>query len=394
MKKITALIMAVLMMLSLCACGGKDDSGDKAAKVKKGDITAKQLVEATLQQTGFDKADLIYSMEDENFSARFEYFYGIDVSLVSDATIACSSSSQADEISILKAAKGTDINELTAALENRCVIQKASYELYSPESVDMLNNALIFTVDKYAVLIVSDRNDELKSALEAIIDGETAPALAADYEESRASSDKENFDYTKPVSVSNPEDDGWFKDAVFIGDSRMAGIMKAAKFEYYANLSHEGLTVADVFTKANIQLNGGYYTVADALSQLDSFGKCYIMMGLNELGWYDMSQFTGYYADLVELVKDTHPEAQIYVIGIMPVGRAATESADYLNNERVQMFNAEILKMTQEEQVYYIDGFAALQVDGGLPDAASPDGIHMEPGYCKMLTDYLKSHTV
>lgn len=392
MKKITALVMAILMMLSLCACGGKD--GDKEVKVKKGDITAKMLVEATLQQTSFDKADLIYSMEDENFSARFEYFYGIDVSLVSDAAIACSSSSKADEISILKTAKGTDINELTAALENRCAIQKSSYELYSPECVDMLNNALIFTNGDYAVLIVSDKNDELRSALETIIDEETAPALAQDYESSKLSSDEENFDYTKPVSVSNPEDDGWFKDAVFIGDSRMAGIMKAAKFEYCANLSHEGLTVADVFTKANIELNGGYYTVADALSQLGSFGKCYIMMGLNELGWYDLSQFTDYYADLVELVKETHPEAQIYVIGIMPVGKAATESADYLNNERVQMFNEEILKMTQEEQVYYIDGFAALQVDGGLPDAASPDGIHMEPGYCKMLTDYLKSHTV
>ena len=36
MKKITALVMAVLMMLSLCACGGKD--GDKKEKVKKGDI--------------------------------------------------------------------------------------------------------------------------------------------------------------------------------------------------------------------------------------------------------------------------------------------------------------------------------------------------------------------
>lgn len=390
MKKITALVMAVLMMLSLCACGGKD--GDK--KVKKGDITAKMLVEATLQQTSFDKADLIYSMEDENFSARFEYFYGIDVSLVSDAAIACSSSSKADEISILKTAKDTDINELTAALENRCAIQKASYELYSPECVDMLNNALIFTNGDYAILIVSDKNDELKSALETIMEEETAPILAQDYETSKLSSDEENFDYTKPVSVSDPEDDGWFKDAVFIGDSRMAGIMKSAKFEYYANLSHEGLTVADVFTKANIALNGGYYTVADALSQLGSFGKCYIMMGLNELGWYDLDMFTDYYADLVDCIKETHPEAQIYVIGIMPVGKAATEGADYLNNERVQMFNEKIFKMTQEEQVYYIDGFEALQVDGGLPDAASPDGVHMEPGYCKMLTDYLKSHTV
>lgn len=389
MKKITALIMAMLMAASLCACVIVDDG-----KSTKEPVSARQLVEATLQQTGFDNADLIYSVEDESFSARFEYYYGIDVSLVSDAAIACSSSSKADEISILKTAEDTDINELTAALENRCMMQKSSYELYSPECVEMLDNALIFTEDDCAILIVSDRNEELQAALTELMEGDSTAALAQEYEAAHSASDTASFDYTKPVTVKDPQDDGWFKDAVFIGDSRMAGIMESAKFEYYANLSHEGLTVADVFTKANIELNGEKFTVADALSELGSFGKCYIMMGLNELGWYDMSQFIGYYADLVKLVKETHPEAQIYVIGIMPVGQKATEEAEYQNNERVRMFNEEILKMTQEEQVYYIDGFAALEVDGTLPDAASPDGVHMEPGYCKMLTDYLKSHTV
>ena len=50
--------------------------------------------------------------------------------------------------------------------------------------------------------------------------------------------------------------------------------------------------------------------------------------------------------------------------------------------------------MCAEKQVYYINGFEALEQNGILPDDASPDGIHMEPKYCHMLTDYMLAHTV
>ena len=40
------------------------------------------------------------------------------------------------------------------------------------------------------------------------------------------------------------------------------------------------------------------------------------------------------------------------------------------------------------------NGFEALEQNGILPDDASPDGIHMEPKYCHMLTDYMLAHTV
>ena len=173
----------------------------------------------------------------------------------------------------------------------------------------------------------------------------------------------------------------------------MKGIMNFAKFEYAADFSHVGLTVADVFTKPYIETASGTVTVSEAL-QGGTYGKIYMMTGLNELGWYDTDKFIEYYGDMVDLAKQTHPEAQIYVIGIMPVGAKATAEQAHLTNDRVQMFNGLILGMCEAKQVYFVDGFEAVASDGSLPDDASPDGVHMEPGYCKMLTDYLLSHTV
>ena len=173
----------------------------------------------------------------------------------------------------------------------------------------------------------------------------------------------------------------------------MKGILNFAKFEYAADFSHVGLTVADVFTKPYIETASGSVSVYDAM-QGGSYGKIYMMTGLNELGWSDLDKFIEYYGDLVDLAKQSHPEAQVYVIGIMPVGAEAAAEQPHLTNDRIQMFNELILGMCKDKQVYFVDGFEALASNGSLPDNASPDGVHMEPDYCKMLTDYLLSHTV
>ena len=118
------------------------------------------------------------------------------------------------------------------------------------------------------------------------------------------------------------------------------------------------------------------------------------MLGINELVWYNLDKFIEYYGNIVDLLRETHPEAQIYIISILPVGAKATASQEMLNNDRVQMFNERIQGMCSEKQVYFVNGFEALAVNGSLPDDASPDGVHMQPSYCHKLTDYLLTHTV
>lgn len=385
MKKAIAILLAAACLLALCACGDVEE---------KIDISAKDLTAAALQSVGLEGADLLSAADDGDFANRFYYYYGIDTDQVRDYAIAYSSSSRAEEISVLVAADGVDMKVLTDALDARRQMQKSSFELYSPESVEMLNNSIIFTEGDCAVLIVADEPTAVRDKMQELLgDADGTKALAEEfYAEKEAEASAPEYDYSKPVPAASPKGEDWFRDAAFIGDSRMKGIMNFAKFEYAADFSHVGLTVADVFTKPYIETASGAVTVSEAL-QGGTYGKIYIMTGLNELGWYDLDKFIEYYGNIVDLAKQSHPEAQIYVIGIMPVGVKATAEQAHLTNDRVQMFNGRILGMCADKQVYFVDGFEALAVDGVLPDAASPDGVHMEPGYCKMLTDYLLSHT-
>ena len=386
MKRVIAILLAAVCLLSLCACGGDDE---------KINISAKDLAAATLQSTGLEGTDLFMASDDESFANRFYYYYGIGTDQVRDYAIAYSSASRAEEISVLVAADGVDVKVLSDALDARRQMQRSSFELYSPESVEMLDNSIIFTEGDCAVLIVAPEPGAVRDKMQELLgDADGTAAIAGEYYAARqAEAAAPKYDYSKPVPASAPKDEDWFRDAAFIGDSRMKGIMNFAKFEYAADFSHVGLTVADVFTKPYIETPSGSVTVSEAL-QGGTYGKIYMMTGLNELGWYDTDKFIEYYGDMVDLAKQTHPEAQIYVIGIMPVGAKATAEQAHLTNDRVQMFNGLILGMCEAKQVYFVDGFEAVASDGSLPDDASPDGVHMEPGYCKMLTDYLLSHTV
>ncbi len=384
MKRAIAILLAAVCLLSLCACGGDG---------KKIDISAKDLTAAALQSTGLEGTDRFAAADDESFANRFYYYYGIETDKVRDYAIAYSSASRPEEISVLVAADGVDVKVLTDALDARRRMLISSFELYSPESVEMLNNAIIFTEGDCAVMIVAPDPAAVRDKMQELLgDADGARTLAEEFYAAQEASVPE-YDYSKPVPASEPKGEDWFRDAAFIGDSRMKGIMNFAKFEYAADFSHVGLTVADVFTKSYIETASGTVTVSEAL-QGGTYGKIYMMTGLNELGWYDTDKFIEYYGDMVDLAKQTHPEAQIYVIGIMPVGAKATAEQAHLTNDRVQMFNGLILGMCEAKQVYFVDGFEAVASNGTLPDDASPDGVHMEPGYCKMLTDYLLSHTV
>ncbi len=391
MKKITALLLAVLCMLSVCAC---NNDGGKTA-----DVPAKDLIAATLNSAKPENADTLCGSDDQSLKNKFYYFYGIETSAVRDYAIVYSSAAKSDEISVLVAAKGTDMKTLTDALEGRREMQRQTFELYSPESVEMLKNAVIFTQGDYAVMIVAKDPTAIESKMKELLkDAKAVEKEAKAYYETAAVEPTPtiapSYDYSKPVPEAEAKDSSWFKDAAFVGDSRMEGIMSYADFEYASNFSHVGLNVADVFTKPYIETESGTVTVADALHNDLKYGKVYVMLGINELGWYNLDKFIEYYGNIVDLLRETHPEADIYIISILPVGAKAAKSSDMLNNDRVQMFNERIQGMCTEKQVYFVNGFEALAVSGSLPDDASPDGIHMQPSYCHKLTDYLLTHTV
>jgi hypothetical protein len=207
-----------------------------------------------------------------------------------------------------------------------------------------------------------------------------------------------SYDYTAPVPESSPVEDGWFSDAVFIGDSRTDGLRLYSGIRDVDFLCYKGLTVFELMEdKAVIDGDGGKLSVFQALER-KQYAKVYLMLGVNELGYNNDQGFADAYGAAVDRVRQLQPDAQIYLQSIVPVNQEtcqATGQPSYITNEQIAVYNQMIETVAQERQVYYVNVSEALVDESGtLPADASADGIHFHREGYQSWYAYLKTHTV
>ena len=204
------------------------------------------------------------------------------------------------------------------------------------------------------------------------------------------------YDFSQPVPETDPVEDSYFNDALFIGDSRTQGFILYSGLSGTTSYADRGLSVDKVFTDKVVSENGADYTVEEALTRHSGeFQKVYLMFGINELGWNYPEVFQERYREVVAAVRESQPEAIIYVQSVLPVTREKSAGSDVYNMERVDLFNGLIQEMTAGEQVCYLDVSAGVSDEEGyLPDDASTDGVHLNKTYCVKWLDYLKNHAL
>lgn len=195
------------------------------------------------------------------------------------------------------------------------------------------------------------------------------------------------------VPESTPVDDSYFDDAVFVGDSRTEGLKMYSGLDSSQFFSSVGMDVDKVFTDQVVSLNGQLLTVAQALEQA-SYSKVYIMLGMNELGWVYESVFADNYARIIDTIRESHPDATIYVQSILPVSQWKDGSNDIYTNANVVRLQKALVAMCEEKGVNYVNVAEGIQDEQGyLPSEATQDGVHLTPEYCQRWMDYLKTHT-
>jgi lysophospholipase L1-like esterase len=196
-----------------------------------------------------------------------------------------------------------------------------------------------------------------------------------------------------PGAVDLSEIDDYFSDALFIGDSRTQGLLLYSNLGNAVYYAARGLTVEQVFKKAFVDVDGGKLTVSDALDRR-AFGKVYLMFGLNELGW-NVEKFIEQYGRVLDRVRETQPDAVIYVQGVMPVSARKSAKDPVHNNPNIERFNAMIVKLAEEKNAIYLNvGEGVADENGVLPSEASSDGIHLNKKYCIKWEAYLRAHQV
>ncbi len=205
------------------------------------------------------------------------------------------------------------------------------------------------------------------------------------------------YDYSVPVAECEPVEISHFNKAVFIGDSRMLGLIRYTDVEPI-NFCGVGFSVASYDTVTFIKSGEDNLTVRDALRELTDYDAVYISTGLNELGWASANfeiEYSRMLDDILAVVKGR----PVYVQLIMPV-TTGFETSRVMNpyklkNSNVEVFNNIIRELAVKKQLYLLDCSEMFNLENHTLDPVfSSDGAHLTREAYNTQLDYYRSHVI
>ena len=134
------------------------------------------------------------------------------------------------------------------------------------------------------------------------------------------------------------QSDAFFADAAMLGNSLVDGMRLCSGIN---SMSFYGETGSTVYN--------------NRISQLlqKKFGKVYIEFGINEVGISE-EEFISRYRRIVERIRETMPEADVYIMSITPVTKAVSSRGTF-TMQRITAMNAALRALAEEEQCWYLD---------------------------------------
>lgn len=188
-------------------------------------------------------------------------------------------------------------------------------------------------------------------------------------------------------------DRSYFDDALFIGDSRTVGLKEYGDLGNAEVLADSGMSVYKVFTK-QFTLHSGEKMTLDELLASRPFGKIYIMLGINELGYkYDAT--VKRYEEMIDRIQELQPEAILFLEANLHISRKKSESSDIYNNSNIDHFNQAVKGMADGRQRFYLDVNELFDdEEGNLSDEYTVDEAHVLGKYYKDWVEWILERAV
>lgn len=149
MKKITAIVCATVMALSLTACGG--------TTTKEVSVDPNKLSESLLETVTSD------TLTKSSMDLSTVYFY--DTDKVNSAVAYASSGTTACEVAVIESKDASKAAEVEKNFKTRVENQKNLYASYNAEEAARLDDAIIKSAGVYTVLCVCDDNAKAEEIL-------------------------------------------------------------------------------------------------------------------------------------------------------------------------------------------------------------------------------------
>ena len=199
--------------------------------------------------------------------------------------------------------------------------------------------------------------------------------------------------FSPDLSEQEPVEDSFFDDTAFVGNSLVRGLELYGGMQGGDFRAVTSTTVVNIGMNKSVELKDG--TQGTLLQKLfeKQYGKIYILLGINEIG-FEPDYFAELYGELLDTIAENEPDADIYIMGLSPVTRTKAEEKVF-TPERIAAYNEKLYALALDRECYYVDLMDALaDEEGYLQEEKSVDGVHLTRSKYVEWADYLRTHYV
>lgn len=195
-----------------------------------------------------------------------------------------------------------------------------------------------------------------------------------------------------PYTVVGEE---YFDDAAFLGDSRTMGISDYSGWnaDFYCE---NGMTIYKLLDEKGVtyQKSGEKVNLNQVLQE-KQYGKIYIMLGMNELGYRDTNYFMERYRDVLAQIREWQPQAIIFLMGNLHVSQEKNNIQTEFNNININSKNVAAASLADGINVFYLDVNPVFTDENGmLRDDITFDGVHLYANYYMEWKNFIMEHGI
>lgn len=198
---------------------------------------------------------------------------------------------------------------------------------------------------------------------------------------------------SQPISSTAEAPAGYFSDALFIGDSRTVGLANYAPIEgadYFATVGLAAHKVANAKNEVGTKKNLSF---AQLLAS-KTYGKIYIMLGINEIGM-DQTKVMNNFRALIDQIRAAQPTAIIIIEANLRVAHSRSDKDSVVNNTHINAFNASLAQFADNVTVFYLDVNPLFDDGtGALGAQYTHDGTHPLAKYYVTWSQWLQTHAI
>ena len=135
------------------------------------------------------------------------------------------------------------------------------------------------------------------------------------------------MEYSGPdLTPLERQDDSFFEHSAILGNSLVEGLRLFSQMRSIHYFSATSVSVVSATQTRNVRLrNGASGTLVQSLCQ-DQYDKIYIELGINEIGG-SVDVFIRNYGNMIDSIRAAEPNADIYILSILPVTRNKSQSS-------------------------------------------------------------------